>query len=547
MTVQVFRSADRVAGPQASDALRDRLIQVFPGPVLWVIEKERVVELLQQSGYPTNEQLARADENSLAKFLRADEYIRGAVVREPDGQYRIDAQLVLTRDAALTQPLPPIRGARPDRTAWQLVRPIQDARRQLEHEKKCREHATNDRYAEALAEADEAIEDYPNATLVRYCKLNVLVRQGATPAQQIALADEILAIDPNSRAALAVAADAHQASGNVEKANELLVRLLAGEPTNAGLATRVVDALAASRQYDVAKEIVLQAVQDNPGDISLIRLKFLILTAAGDYKPAIATGEELATLDTAMADVQFFTRLTALYIQDSQPTMAVDAARRGTSKFPNDASLWQLYSQTLRSNGQALDALEASKRALQINPNIQNGWVLLAQGYLEQQQQDSALAALRRGKDAGESADFIAAIASGIANQLRIRGNEAKSIDTLRAAVALLQYSDTVAQLADEVGPPDARRPRAVATPETRSRVKFILGAAAVQLTQLLAAEAASSRNCELAREADQALITAQINLPGGAAFNQASTVQLMQSIPEYQAYITQLQGQVCK
>jgi tetratricopeptide (TPR) repeat protein len=547
MTVQVFRSADRVAGPQASDALRDRLIQVYPGPVLWVIEKERLVELLEQSGYPTNEQLARADENSLAKFQRADEYIRGAVTREADGQYRIDAQLVLTRDASLTQPLPPVRGARPDRTAWLLVRPIQDARRQLDNEKKCREHATNERYAEALAEADKAIEDYPNATLVRYCKLNVLVRQGATPAQQIALADEILGIDPNSRAALAVAADAHQASGNVEKANELLVRLLAGEPNNAALATRVVDALAASRQYDVAKQIVLQAVQDNPGDISLIRLKFLILTAAGDYKPAIATGEELITLDTAMADAQFYTRLTALYIQDSQPTMAVDAARRGTGKFPNDASLWQLYSQTLRTNGQALDALEASKRALQINPNIQNGWVLLAQGYLEQQQQDSAMAALRRGKDAGESADFIAAIASGIGNQLRIRGNEAKSLDTLRAAVALLQFSDTVAQLSDEVGPPDARRQRVVATPETRSRVKFILGAASVQLAQLLAAESASGRNCELAREADQALITAQINLPGGAAFNQASTVQLMQSIPEFQAYITQLQGQVCK
>ncbi len=547
LTVQVFRSADRVAGPQASDALRDRLIQVYPGPVLWVIDKERVVELLEQSGYPVTEQLARSDENSLAKFLRADEYIRGSVTREADGQYRIDAQLVLSRDVSLTQPLPPVRGPRADRAAWLLVRPVQDARRQLENEKKCRDHAINERYAQAIAEADEAIKAYPNATLVRYCKLNVLVRQNASPEQQIALADEILAIDPNSRNALAIAADAQQALGNVDKANELLVRLLAGEPNNAALATRVVDALAASRQYDVAKEIVLKAVEDNPGDISLIRLKFLILTAAGDYKPAIQTGEELATLDTAMADVAFFNRLTALYIQDSQPTMAVDAARRGVTKFANDASLWQLYAQTLRTSGQPIEALEASKRALTLNPNIQNGWVLVAQGYLEQQQTDSVLSALRNATVAGDNADFIAALASGIGNQYRVKADSTKDVVGFRAASQLLQWSDSVAMLADSVGPPDARRLRQPASPETRARVKFLLGATSVQLAQVLATQAQQQRSCELAREADQALITAQIALPGGAAFNQNNTVALMQSIPEFQAYITQLTGQVCK
>lgn len=547
LTVQVFRSADRVAGPQASDALRDRLIQVYPGPVLWVIDKERVVELLEQSGYPATEQLARTDENSLAKFLRADEYVRGSVTREDDGQYRIDAQLVLSRDVSLTQPLPPVRGLRADRTAWLLVRPLQDARRQLENEKKCRDHAVNDRFAQAIAEADEAIAAYPNATLVRYCKLNVLVRQGASPEQQIALADEILAIDPNSRAALAVSADAQQALGNVDKANELLVRLLAGEPTNAALANRVVDALAASRQYDVAKDIVLRAVEDNPGDISLIRLKFLILTAAGDYKPAIQTGEELATLDTAMADVAFYNRLTALYIQDSQPTMAVDAARRGVAKFANEATLWQLLAQTLRTSGQPIEALEASKRALTLNPNIQNGWVLVAQGYLEQQQTDSVLSALRSATLAGDNADFIAALGSGIGNQYRVKADSTKDAAGFRLAAQTLQWSDSVAMLADSVGMADARRLRQTATPETRARVKFLLGLTAVQLAQVLANQAAQERSCDLAREADQALITAQIALPAGASFNQNTTVQLMQSIPEFQAYITQLTGQVCK
>lgn len=591
LTVQVFRSADKIAGPAASDALRDELIRTYPGPVLWVIEKERLIELLEQSGYPSNEQLARSDENALAKFQRADEYIRGQVTQEADGQWRLDAQLVLTRDLQLVQPLPPARGPRPDRAARALVRGLNEARDQLASEKRCMDHARNQRYAQAIAEADKAVGEYPQATLVRYCKLEVLRAQNAPNAQLIALSEEILAIDANSRKALAVAADAYQAESQTEKANEYLVRLLAAEPNNASLAQRVVDALAASRQYDVAKRIVEQAVTDNPGDIGLMRLRFLILASAGDYIPAIAAGEELVTLDTAVADIAFFTRLSALYLAsagaeaakaepferqadslvratppdsaqamtlreqarparssaDSIFRLAAGAARRGTTKFPREATLWQIQSQALRSSGDLPGSIAAAKQALEINPFQPAGWLQVAQAYIALGQNDSAVVALRNSVTAGDNADLIAGVLSGIGNQMRLQGAREKSVPVLEGAVALLQYTDTVAALADEVGPPDARRPRQQATRETKARVKFILGATAITLATEQAGAAAAGRNCEMARKADASLIVAQISLPGGAAFNQASTVQLMQSIPEYQAYITQLIGQICR
>lgn len=547
MTVQVFRSADKIAGPQASDALRERLIQVYPGPVLWVIEKQQLVDLLEQSGYPTNEQLARADENSLAKFQRADEYIRGAVTREADGTYRIDAQLVLTRDANLTQPLPPVRGSRPDRAAVGLVREIQNARRQLANEKRCMDHARANRYAEAIAEVDKAIADYPEATLVRYCKMNVLVKQQASQEQILAAANEILALDPNSRAALALAADAQKELGNIDAANELLVRLLSNEPTNAKLAEDVLNALAASRQFDVAKDIAAKAVQDNPGDVGLVRMQFLILATAGEYKPAIATGREMIALDTAMADVQYFTRMTALFLADSQPSEAAAVAQRGTAKFPRDPALWQLYAQTLRNTGRPAEAVEAAKKALEINPWIPQGWLQVAQNYNELQMTDSMLSALRSATEAGDNADFIATLVSSVGNQKRLQGIELKSADTLQVAVNLLLWADSVAMLRDEVGPPDARRPRVQASPETRARVKYITGATAITLARDAATEAQQRRNCDRAKMADEALITAQIHLPGGAAFNQENALTLLQSIPEFQNYITQLKAQVCR
>ena len=547
LTVQVFRSADKIAGPVASDALRDELIRTYPGPVLWVIEKERLIELLEQSGYPSNEQLARSDENALAKFQRADEYIRGAVTLQPDGQYRVDAQLVLTRDLTLVQPLAPSLGNRADRAARGLIRSVNQARDQLPYEKRCMDHARNQRYAQALAEADKAIAEFPQATLVRYCKLNVLVAQNAANAQKVAVAEEILAIDPESRNALAIAADAYQADGNTEKANEYLVRLLAAEPTNATLAQRVVDALAASRQYDVAKRIVEQAVQNNPGDFGLLRLRFLILAAAGDFKPAIAAGEELVQLDTAAGDIQFWTRLTALYLSDSNATGAVGAAQRGTTKFPRDAQLWQLQAQAQRTAGDVPGSINAAKKALEINPFQPNGWLQVAQAYMGMQQNDSALAALQQATVAGDGADPIATLISSIGNGLRVRGDSAKDMALLRQAAVLMARADSVVQLADQVGPADARRARVTAAPETKARIKFLVGVTSVQLGVVLAQNAGQQRSCDLAKEADQAFVNAMIVLPQGAQFNQQAAVQLLQSIPEYQAYVTQISGQLCK
>lgn len=591
LTVQVFRSADKIAGPQASDALRDELIRTYPGPVLWVIEKERLVELLEQSGYPSNEQLARSDENALAKFQRADEYVRGSVVQQDDGQYRIDAQLVLTRDMRLVQPLAPALGNRPDRAARNLVRTLNQARDQLPQEKRCMDHARNQRYDQAIAEADRGIAAFPGATLVRYCKLNVLIAQEAPNAAKVALAEEILALDPNSYNALAVAADAYQADGNTEKANEYLVRLLAADPNNASLAQRVVDALAASRQYDVAKRIVERAVTDNPGDIGLLKLRFLILASAGDFIPAIRAGEELVQLDTAVGDIQFFTRLSALYLAsanaeaakaepferqadslaratppdsaratalraqarpdraaaDSLYRLAAGAARRGTTKFPAEASLWQFQAQALRSAGDVPGSIAAARKALEINPYQPAGWLQIAQAYISLQQNDSAVIALHSATEAGDNADAIATLLSSIGNGYRVRGDAAKDLELMRQASTLMLRADSVAALADEVGPADARRQRAPATLETKTRVKFLVGLTSVQLATQLATNAGQARSCDMAKEADQALVNAQIYLPQGAAFNQQAAVQLLQSIPEYQAYISQLTAQVCR
>ena len=504
LMVQVFGSADRVAGPLASDDLRERLIRAFPSRILWVIDRKDIIAVLEQSGYDTTAQLAPSDESQLAKAQRADEYIRGRVTRAGD-VYTAEAWIVLTRDNALMQPLPPSTGNRADRAVAGLVKSIQDARSQMDDERQCMSLARGQKYAEAVAAADAAILVYPRATLVRYCKMSVLAAQKASDSVLLAAANEILAIDSLSKNALAVAADAQKQLGNVDESNHLLVRLLATNPTDAALANKVVDALAASGKWDVAKTVVLAAVANNPGDMDLISLQFRILTASGDYKPAIKTGEEMALMDTSLVNAVYFNRMIALYDKDSLPQKAAEMAARATQKFPNDAELWQFYAQMLKKAGQVQQSIAAARRALEVNPKIPNGWTQVAIAYNELGFSDSALVALREAKTAGDDANSVGGIALTIGNRFFKAASAAdpKTVAAFQVAFPYLHFADST-----------------ITDVQNKTTAKFLIGASSYYIVNVLAQGLAASKSCDEAKLAQATTIDATIyTQQGGRAF----------------------------
>lgn len=531
LMVQVFGSTDKIAGPAASDELRERLIRVFPSRALWVIDRKDIVTTLEQSGYPSTDQLPPNDESQLAKSLRADEYIRGRVTK--DGvNFKVDAWLVLTRDHSLMQPLPPSIGLKADRAVADLVKSIQDARKQLDDEKLCMTLARADKFDEAVKAADVGILEYPQATLVRYCKMNVLVRRKAPDAAVLAMANEILTIDPSSRAALAVAADAEQKAGNTEAANHLLIRLLATNPTDAALATKVVDALAASGKYAVAKEVVLKAVLENPGDIALISLQFRILTASRDYKDAIKTGEEMVLMDTSLANVTYFQRMVALYQADSQPQKSAESAALATKKFPQNAELWQAYAQTLKNAGQVQQSIAAAKRALELNPRIPNGWTQIAIAYNELNLPDSAFLALREAKSAGDDLNQTGSFALSIGNKFykAAVAEEPKKATSFQLALPYLHFADsTIVDVA------------------MKGNAKFLIGVSSYYIAQTLATGLQASKSCDEAKMAQAASTASMEYTRAGGRTSPEAAGQIMNAINGLVPYIDQSVKTLCK
>ena len=260
-----------------------------------------------------------------------------------------------------------------DDAARQLSREMKGARKQLVFEQKCVNSARDKKYDAALGFAKEGIVAYPKATLARICQMNVMVEQKASNEDLLAIAREIVTIDPRSRPGLARLAESFRQLKMQDSAVVTLTKLLSTDPTNPRLQKDVVEALADIANPKVARPVIDSAVAMNPGEPDLLRLRWLILLAVKDFKEAFAQGEELVRLDTSFADTTYFIKTATAYQVDSQFQKASETAAKGLQKFPGQPSLTYMHIATLTQSGQSQQALEALDKALAAKIPVENG------------------------------------------------------------------------------------------------------------------------------------------------------------------------------
>jgi tetratricopeptide (TPR) repeat protein len=531
--VPTLRSADKNMGVDAADALRSRLRQDFPTKELWVISKENICALLEASGFVCDVAPERVTAKLLAQQLRADEYLEGTVSRGGDG-FVLTAQMVLTRNNNMVQPIGTFTGGRMLDVATKFSREFKEARKQLEPEQACENAIRDGNVAQAKQHAREAISSYPRSTLGRLCLINALVEDSSSADSILALSEEVLQIDSSSRLALLYAARAYATADDTTRAVETYTRLISLDPTNVPLQTEVVNYLAQAGNARGAIPIIEAAVEANPGDPDLLRLRFLIYLTVREWKSAIASGEDLLATDTAATDTLFFQRLAIAYATDSQPQKAAEITARGVAKYADNAGMWSLHARMLKTAGQLQPSADAARRALTIAPNNAAGWLALADVLVEMQQPDSAVAALRTAAQSPDSA-----LKGQVAQRLLIIGNrsfqagqESKERADFARAVGILASADSIA-----------------ADPSVRSllgqsfaQIKFLYGVSAFQVAASMVQENQDAKSCELAQAAQQHMVIAQLNVPVGGSFAPEAAQQILQAIPQY---LPAIEGQV--
>ena len=529
LVVGTFRSNDKKLSVQASEELRSRLSADIPFRALTVISSADYKQVVEQSGYPYDEALSSGDLASLAKLLRTDEFLEGTVDKTATG-FVINAKLVLTRDADLSQPLPPAEGDKLARAAAVVSKSLQDARKQLDSEKKCNSFGRDSKVAEAIAAARAGVALYPQATLARLCELQVRVGFKQPPDSIIAISQDIIKLDPKSKIALTYGAQAYKDKGDHEKYAEVLQQLLATDPTNTRLVEDVVNALAAAGKWDLAKPVIAQAVKDNPGDVRLMKLAFNVFMSAKDFKTGIPLGEEMVKIDTSAADSAYFAKVIGAYDADSAYSKAAEMAARAVAKFPTNISLLTTLGSEQLKSGQQAQAIGTFRKILTIDPKAPAARMLIARTFDEMKQPDSALVALRDAKAAGEDGQAVGGYALSIGNRLFRVGQE-----TLNKA----QQSKTSEDYATAITANKAVLPwvifadETVTSPESRNQAKFIRGVATFQISVAAVSDAPKTKSCDLAKMAQENIAVAQINLPAGGRFAPQAVAQLMPVVPQ--------------
>lgn len=237
-------------------------------------------------------------------------------------------------------------------------------------------------------------------------------------------------------------------------------------------------------------------------------------------------------MDTSTANAVYFNRMVALYAADSQPQKAAETAARATQKFPKDADLWQLYAQVLKNSGQVQQSIAAARRALEVNPKLPNGWTQIAVAYNELNFPDSALAALREAKNAGDDANQVGGFAMSIGNRLY---KDAMALDPKLAAPFLvpmpyLHFADST-----------------IVDAATKAQAAFLIGVSHFYFAQITAQGLAASKSCDEAKAAQNSVAESMIYTPRGGRTSPDAAAQILNALNGLTPYLDQSVKTLCK
>jgi predicted TPR repeat methyltransferase len=535
VVVTAFRG-DAEGGVKLADELRNRISNDFNIKELMPVSKKDIDNTLVSSGYKPDSALAPNDIKELAKLVRGDEVIDGTVTRN-GGVYKVNARLFLSRDAAIAQPLVSVEGTNLGDIAKQIVHEYDQARKQIPANQECENNIRAQKVDLAIAAARKGISTYPKATIARLCLASAyqVWKNGPDSSSKpwandsvLAIANAITTIDKASTIAIRQKYDAYKAMGDQEKAMQALLELLAADPTNAQLRENVIAELVNSGQAQKAVPFVKQLVKDNPGDPQYLRMNWLVLRAAQDWKAALEAGQQYVTADPSAADSSYYLRMIADYGTDSAYAKAAEMAALAAQKYPKNAQLWALKAQNERKAGQLPAASQSLKQALAIDPKAPGLQMLLAQIYVDQNQPDSAIVAVKADVAADPSnktrdAAFLVSL-GGAAYKA---GEASKQPADYLKAVTLLTASDEI---------------------EPSANAKFFLGVSAFRLLAAAAPELQKkTATCDQAKQAGNYLTMINTNMPAGGSVSPETAKQILGAAAQYQPFVDGRTKQLCK
>lgn len=517
--------ADVELGRDAGNAVRSRVDKLLNDREVDVVSRGKIDYEMRRSGYDPDSTVSLVIIPPLGRLVRADEFLLGEVSRAP-GRLRLSGELVLLRDQRLRQPLPTAVAPTLDSAVQLFAQSITAARTQLNPQRRCENALRAGQVERALAAAREGVARFPRSTIARTCLIWVLRRMRAPPAQVLSVAQQVLAIDSMSAHAVEAAAIALDSLGRRDEAGTMWLRFANTDTANMDLALRVSYALFDDGNAARAEPFIVRVAHAHPEDIRLIQQQWHIAYANKSWARAIEAAEIMLERDSvARNDSVFYLRLATAYHAAGKPLEAIETATHGVLRFPNDARMYALYSQyikseadtviprglarfphsadllalnaqELRAKGKNAESLAAMKQAVALDSTMAQGELVIAQLEIDLGRPDSALVALRRAVASGEDSAVVAEFALARGNTLYRAADATRASKDFALALRFLAFADTI---------------------RSSQQSRFLLGAAALGVAQAALTEATTlpdtTESCRLARVGAEMLPVARTAL----------------------------------
>ncbi|HUQ83788.1 MAG TPA: hypothetical protein VM076_21740 [Gemmatimonadaceae bacterium] len=526
--VSTLTSDSGKLGFQVANAVRDRIAAEFEMRKLWVLPESSITATLQTSGYPVDQPLPRSDMDALARIFGAEEMLNGAVIKLPSGGYRVEADWSFSPRSDMVQPLPPVEAAKISDVAKAVAREFHNARKQIESVQKCNELARARSYDAAIAEARKAIAEYSRSVLGRVCIANIYELQKLGPDSLSRIAQEILAIHPTNRRALALAADAYEAKGSTDDLVRTLRLTASADTMNRAVRLRLARVLATAGRIADALPVVDSVVERDSSNVAAVELQWRVVSAAKEWRRVVRTGGWLVSLDSSLATRDFYVRMIGAADAIPDSTAAAALASLAVKRFPTDDELGLLEVQYLRRVGELRRALDAVNIVVGRSPRAPNALLLKArlEGDLRLTAPDSLKALLRTAVQNGDDRAAVAGTALALGQAAARDSTTAGRLESLRAAIGYYKFAETV---------------------RASDTTAFLVGYASFQFGQRAASEVRNTRRCDLAKEAQAAMVDAQISLPRAGQSFREQLGRVMPQVGPSATYVDQLVAAVCK
>jgi tetratricopeptide (TPR) repeat protein len=259
-------------------------------------------------------------------------------------------------------------------------------------------------------------------------------------------------VDPVNESAMQYAGFVAANLGLDEEARDYYRQYLTLNPSNAGVRMQVAYDLATAGDPLGAMQFIEVGLEVDPENVELLRQHGNYAFAAGAelaqgqeelppeavdlYRKALASYEKVYAAEGEEMDVSQLRRMVVAHIQLGQAQDAVDMAERILETHGQEATIWSIYADALKANGQLDEAIAALDEVKRIDPEYANLAARQGNWLVQEGRIEDAMPILQEAVDRGEqSADAIAnvlfanAVTEGIQKE-----NWSHAIETLRLA-----------------------------------------------------------------------------------------------------------------